>query len=276
MKLLISSSFIVLLLILSCSEYKKSNDTQEVSQKKKIPKYVKVIKYNYSFGVQDTIGEISKESKFDSNGNVTENKIYVEGKIYNKWVSKYDSLNRIIELIIYGKDGTLKMKTVYDYNSKGNINFEKISLGMDLDYIDKIIYHADKLSYRYDYLNDSLISRKVVTNGKGVIKITEYEYDNHNRLIDVYEINSGKKIKIEKLNYYVNVKLSEHIYFNPIWEYTYNVTGDTIKIKQYDKIGKITFSRLDILDSDGKYVETKGYDELGEPKFINKYYYEYY
>jgi len=274
MKKILHFSFLILLSLSSCYENKEANNSPKTEKEKRIPKYMSALKYKYNFGIQDTIGILSEEQKFDSIGNKIEHIIYSRGTIYLKYFYRYDSLNRLIEELTFGTDGNLKLKTKILYDVTGRKKTELSTAGEDLDYTDKIVYKNKEIKYEYNSLGVLVSKVEIEMGGKKII--TEYEYDSKSRLVHTYEVTSGKKNLTENIFYNGNER-EETIYSSfDVWEWNYNSEGDSIKIIAYDKKGKIKFKRIDILDDAKRHIRMEGYNTLAEPTFINRYYYEYY
>lgn len=278
MKTIILSSLIILLSALSCKDTFKGREAAKIEGKKPIIKHLKVMKYKYHLGIQDSSGSLNEETFFDSLGNITENSNNYNEKMKDKNIFRYDSKNRLSEHLTFNKDGKLKLKTIYKYDVRDKIINELSSIGEGFNDIDKMMFKEGEKTYQYEYYNDSLLSKKIMFSNNVKKTITEYEYDSRLRLINTYKTENGRRYLSEKTTYYDNNKKKERIWFfsDGKWIQKYSIMGDTIRMDRYNLKDKIELKRIDILDSDGRYISMQIFDALGKPEYINKYYYEYY
>ena len=269
-------SLTVIIFLSSCVEKKETDNSANSKTGKRIPEYMKAFKHQYNYGVQDTIGILEEEQKFDSIGNKIEHTLYINANIYFKYVYRYDSQNRLTEELTFGKDGKLKLKTKIFYDSTGKRISELSSEGEELDYFDKIVYKNKEVTYRYNSLG-LLVNKLEVEGGRQDIT-TEHEYDSNSRLVNTFEIIKGKKKLSENILYYSNRnKREEKWYFdNSRWERYYNFVGDTVTTFQYQKQNQNYTKRIDIFNTNKNIIQLEMYNSLKEPMYVIKYYYEYY
>lgn len=276
MKLYVSITLIVSLFYLSCLDNRNTNDATSIIKKQNIIKHLKVIRFQYTFGVQDSLGFIVKEINYDFNGNEIESSFFINGNILEKYISRYDSLNRLSEKLRFGMDGKLKTKTLYSYNSNGNIISEELFLGEELDRIESFYYKKGKKTYQYEYLNNGLVSKEIQVEIDGKKRIIENEYDSLSRLINRYEIVSNKKKLVENNIYDNKNTLKYKTFYSGYNTIKTEFAGFVFRETWYDEKGTFVKHKTIWKNFDHKIISEDNSDSNDEPIFVDKYFYEYY
>ena len=155
------------------------------------------------------------EIKYDENRNKVEMTKYYYDSLKSKITYKYDSGGYIIEQNEYFEDGSLSVKSIYeyldgknvrtiDYNSKGQITKEVTN---DFDYNGKKIdvftnysWTNTRITYRYDKQGNEIERNEFEENDKLKYKV-ESIYDLNGRIIFKKETFPGKNINYTNNKY---------------------------------------------------------------------------
>lgn len=158
---------------------KKGNKIKEIRYNRKREKeYYSDYKYNqYGFlkeWITYTKGKFYKKLlyNFDEKGNESEVYIYFNEDTFDeKWINKYDNINRLIEKEKYTNNNILLEKYIYKYNEKENVKCEILEK-------DGVI--ISKTFYKYDKEDNIIEERTYRNNILTDMRIYTYAYDIHN------------------------------------------------------------------------------------------------
>jgi hypothetical protein len=102
-------------------------------------------------------------SVFDSSNNRIEHDSYRRARHISTDKSKYDKLNNCIEYATYGKNGKIKRKMEYDWDSTTELQARSYKNGIDLKYKWVFEYYPDKTSKKTTKYNSKGKVKKVWT-----------------------------------------------------------------------------------------------------------------
>jgi len=215
---------------------------------------------------------------YDESGNVISRTRLDAGVLVEKYVSKYDESNRLINVSQYDKSGNIVYKTVITYNADGNRSKEikyqsdgKISEQTDYFYDEnKRLISTDETSIDHDFMDWESHSIETYTydvNGNQIRQYCEtdmgtpvyeyiYEYDNENHLIC----------------------RKEHVLVSSIESktvYTYDVDGHELSYARYKKDGSLVFKRIAKYNEKGLPISFENYKEAETLTSCTEFTYEY-
>jgi len=186
--------------------------------------------------------------QYDSNGNVTNQKVLKEGTTYLTTTSEYDVLNRVTKVI----DPELHFRTItYDVRGLRRADVGSSSGGTPLernvwfyDGVGRVVTSATALP------NGALTSFNVVSD-----RVTQYTYDADSHMLTQTNYNRGTSTPLNTINQYDGIgRLTKRT--DPAELYTtmlYDAEGRVTERRVYDGIGNRTFQQR--------------YDDLGNLKY---------
>ena len=225
---------------------------------------VKVDGINYAFGEDGKQIVALPLREFKSRGNVI-----------NGYVYEYDDSYNLIKKVYY-EAGNIKSWSIYDYDAQGRLleitdsDFDGVKQYTDYEYYSSgkeskcIFMDGDRnnilwVEYPEEYSDDGKKCIWTYKNNDGVIKWTEWDYDDAGRLIKNFDAMPDGSIKL----------IEEHEYYNDggYTDKMYDENGDLYTQYTYNKFGNCIIQR-----NKGLYIE-KTYDENNKLiKYIDEHY----
>ena len=200
----------------------------------------------------DSTGEQLKKYylKYDEFYNITDEELFVQNKLAQKYSYEYDDLSRLIETTLKDQENDCKIIETYDYNSYNNM--------VKLSVLNKCI--GDKkpveTKYNYKYDKDYRILEKLIISASGENKTETFTYTADGKPETSYEMMGGDS--------YINRK------------YTYD--NNNVRIQKTEVKGELSTSS-DVLikyDKLGNRLEEEYFDPNGKLLYTYKFIYTYY
>jgi hypothetical protein len=213
--------------------------------------------------------------RYDSAGNKKEMVSYKQdGTVDRKGIYMYDGDNNLIESLGYLSDGRLFSKELYAYDSTGNVIEQKNSIsrftysydnsgnmtelikyGRDFNNLDSAVYNiADRIAFVYDS-SENLKAEYVYKPDSSVKAKSTFEYDGRGNLVTEIEYSSDGRIDYSAT-------------------YKYDKRGDLIEESGIEK--DRPFKNIYKFDREGSKREWIVFDQVNEPKILEKYIYDKY
>ena len=241
---------ILLCNLISCGNFEENN-LLEYSEKNKSYQITKTVKH---FNEKDSlIGKVNSSiSVYDSKNRLI--------NINNNYFYFYDSIDRLSETkLVYRREGKGRISRIiihkYFYDQNKNLvnitdNTEKKDTLKSLKYdkfgnLESEIGIREKIDYQY---SNSKLSKKTIIENNKISKISEYKYDNFNRIETEDWVFSGTNRMKTYYKYYSNNKLfserdsSYSKVTNPnqfiefLTEYYYDKNDSIIEIRDLGRI----------------------------------------
>lgn len=189
--------------------------------------------------------------KYDEFYNITDEDVFVNNKLVQKYEYEYDDLSRLIETTQKDVVYDCKIIDTYDYDSYNNL-VKVISRNRCLQGENKPL----ETKYNYTYDKDYRILEKRTNSTSGEVKTETFTYTADGKPESSYEI-TGKDSYISK----------KYIYEN-----------NSVRIKKIETIGELSMSS-DILikfDKAGNRILEEYFDPSGKLLYSYKFVYNYY
>lgn len=189
--------------------------------------------------------------KYDELYNITDEEVFINNKLTQKYDYEYDDLSRLIESSMKDLVNDCRIVDTYDYDSYNNLVLSTTK--------NKCIPGEDKpilVKYNYKYDKDYRILGKITSSSAGEYKTETFTYTADGKPESSYEI-SGKDSYITR----------KYVYDN-----------NTVRIKKIETIGELSTSS-DILikyDQNGNRLIEEYYDTEGKLLYSYKFVYNYY
>ncbi len=211
--------------------------------------------------------------RYDSAGNEKEMVSYKQdGTVDRKGIYVYDGDNNLVESLGYLSDGRLFSKELYAYDSNGNVieqknsisrytyaydgdgnMIEMIKYGRDFNNLDSAVYNiADRIAFVYDSL-ENLTSEYVYKPDSSIKAKSTFEYDRNGNLV-------------AEVNYLSDGRVGYSVI------YKYDNRGNVVEESGIEK--DRPFKNLYKYDRKGNKKEWIVFDQVNEPKILEKYIYE--
>ena len=213
--------------------------------------------------------------RYDSTGNKKEMVSYKQdGTVDRKGIYVYDDDNNLVESLGYLSDGRLFSKEFYAYDSTGNAieqknsvsrftyaydgdgnMIEMIKYGRDFNNLDSAVYNiADRIAFVYDSLEN--LSAEYVYRPDSTVKAkSAFEYDAKGNITTEIDYSS---------NGHVDYSVT----------YKYDKKGNVVEESGIEK--ERPFKNVYKYDRKGNKKEWIVFDQVNEPKLLEKYIYEKY
>ena len=189
--------------------------------------------------------------KYDEFYNITDEEVFLNGKLIQKYDYEFDDLSRMIESSMKDMVNDCKVVETYDYDSYNNLVLSTTK--------NKCIPGDDKpilVKYNYKYDKDYRILGKITSSSAGEYRTETFTYTADGKLESSYEI-SGKDSYITR----------KYVYDN-----------NSVRIKKIETVGELSTSS-DILikyDQAGNRILEEYYDTAGKLLYSYKFIYNYY
>ena len=213
--------------------------------------------------------------RYDSTGSKKEMVSYrQDGTVDRKGIYVYDSDNNLVESLGYLSDGRLYSKELYAYDSSGNVveqknsisrftyaydedgnMIEMIKYARDFNNLDSAEYNiANWIVFGYDSLEN--LTSEIVYKPDTTVKVrSTFEYDRKGNVSTEIDYSSEGRV-----DYTVT--------------YKYDKRGNVIEESGIEK--ERTFKNIYKFDRKGNKREWIVFDQINEPKTLEKYLYEKY
>jgi len=265
------------------------------------------VRYNRNgYKVEETIYNpndasivLKSEYRYNEDGNLTE-EVTTKGDSKTKAIYRYDSTGNKKEMVSYKQDGTVDRKGVYVYDGDNNL-IESLGYLEDGRLFSKELYTYDSTGNVIQLLNSvSRFSYAYDADGN-MIGITKYIRDFNNLDSAVY--NVADRIAFVYNN--LEDLAAEYVYrpdssIKARSTFQYDVKGNMAAETEYSADGRVNYSAVYKYDRRGDLVEESGvekdrpfknvykfdrngnkkewivFDQVNEPKTLEKYIYEKY
>jgi hypothetical protein len=213
--------------------------------------------------------------RYDSTGNKKEMVSYKQdGTVDRKGIYLYDGNNNIIESLGYLSDGRLFSKELYAYDSSGNVSEQKnsvsrftyaydddgnmiemIKYGRDFNNLDSAEYNiTDRIAFVYDSF-ENLTSEYVYKPDSSIKAKSTFEYDGKGNVVTEIDYSSDGRIDYSAT-------------------YKYDRRGNVVEESGIER--DRPFKDVYKFDRNGNKKEWIVFDQVNEPKILEKYIYEKY
>ncbi|HTY10550.1 MAG TPA: hypothetical protein VMF88_05715 [Bacteroidota bacterium] len=196
-------------------------------------------------------GTVDRKSVYfyDSENNMVENRGYLsDGRIFSKDLFTYDSTGNVVEQL------NSISRFTYAYDDDGNMT-EMIKYGRDFNNVDSAVYNlADRVAFVYDSLGN-LSSEYVYKPDSSLKARSTFTYDRRGNLVSEVDYSGDG-----------------HVNYSAA--YIYNKRGDLVEESGVEK--ERPFKSIYKYDRKGNKKEWIVFDQVNEPKTLQKYLYEKY